>query len=93
MQAKVWLYSGKATWHFVTLPKNQSAAITRFYGSLKRGWGSLPVRVTIGKTQWTTSIFPDRKAGAYILPLKADIRKKEQIREGDTLRFVLEIRP
>lgn len=90
--AKVWLYQGKAAWHFVSLPKRQSDAIRRFYGSLKRGWGSLPVTVTIGKTVWTTSIFPESKAGTYLLPLKADVRRQENIRAGDTIRFVLEIR-
>jgi hypothetical protein len=40
-----------------------------------------------------TSIFPDRKAGAYLLPLKAEIRKSEKIRAGDTVRFVLEVTP
>lgn len=92
MQAKVWLYPGKATWYFVTLPKPQSAAIRTLFGGLKRGWGSLPVATTIGKTRWTTSIFPDRKAGAYLLPLKAEIRQKEKIRDGDTIRFRIEIR-
>ena len=59
---------------------------------MKRGWGSLPVTVTIGKTSWKTSIFPDAKAGAYLLPLKADVRKKEKILASDTVSFSLEIR-
>lgn len=91
--AKVWLYQGKAAWHFVTLPKDQSDAIRWLYGGAKRGWGSLPVAVTIRETRWMTSIFPDRKAGTYLLPLKAEIRRKENIRVGDTLRFRLEVRP
>ncbi len=94
LQGKVTLYEGsKAVWHFLVLPKKESAAISHFFGSLKRGWGSLPVLVTIGKTSWKTSIFPDRKAGAYILPLKAEVREKEKIRPGDTIRFRIEVRP
>ncbi|MBM3536813.1 MAG: DUF1905 domain-containing protein [Alphaproteobacteria bacterium] len=92
MKAKVWLYPGKATWYFVTLPKRQSTAIRTLFGGMKRGWGSLPVAVTIGKTRWTTSIFPDSKAGAYILPLKAEIRDKEAIRAGMTVHLRIEIR-
>ena len=92
MQAKVWLYQSKAAWHLITLPKPQSEAIRRLYGGMKRGWGSLPVRVTIGKTSWTTSIFPESKAGAYLLPLKADIRQAAKIKAGDTVRFRIEIR-
>lgn len=93
MQAKVTLYQGsKAVWHFITLPKKESAAISHFFGSMKRGWWSLPVSVTIGRTTWKTSIFPDSRAGAYILPLKADVREKEKIRAGTSVRFRIEIR-
>jgi hypothetical protein len=59
---------------------------------MKRGWGSLPVEVTVGKTTWRTSIFPDKKAGAYLFPLKASVRKKEGISEGDMITLVLEIK-
>ena len=92
LQAKVWLYSGQAAWHFVTLPQKESELIKELFASAKRGWGSLPVIVTIGQTQWKTSIFPDKKAGAYLLPLKADVRKKENLSAGDTIRFTVEIR-
>ena len=91
IKSKVWLYSGMAGWHFVTLPKKESNEITRVFGGLKKGWGSLPVIVTIGNTSWKTSIFPDKKAGAYLLPLKAAIRKNEKIVDNQTITFQLEI--
>lgn len=90
--AKVWLYPGDAGWYFVTLPKKQSEIIKQTCGKAKRGWGSIPVTVTIGKTSWNTSVFPDKKAGAYLLPLKFEIRKKENISTNDTIYFVLDIR-
>lgn len=90
--AKVWLYPGMAAWHFVTLPAKQSKEITDLFGGLKKGWGSLPVTVTLGNTSWETSIFPDKKLGAYLLPLKATVRKKEKIKNDDTVTFLLEIR-
>lgn len=80
-----------AGWHFVTIPKNESDKITATFSGLKKGWGSLPVIVTIGNTSWKTSIFPDKKAGAYLLPLKAAIRKKEKISDDQTITFILEI--
>jgi hypothetical protein len=93
VRGKVWLYPGKeANWHFVTLPKKQSAQIKERFEGFKRSWGSLPVRITIGKTAWNTSIFPDKKAEAYLLPIKADARKKEKIRAGDSIALVLEVR-
>ncbi len=91
IKAKVWLYPGMAAWHFVTLPVKQSDEIKEIYGGLKKGWGSLPVKVTIGKTTWKTSIFPDKKAGAYLLPLKTEVRKKEKIQEGDIVALTLEL--
>lgn len=91
IKGKVWLYSGMAGWHFMTVPKKQSDTIKKSFSSIKRGWGSLPVTVTLGKTNWKTSIFPDTKAGAYLLPLKASVRKREDVREGDTITLSIEI--
>ncbi|OGE84736.1 MAG: hypothetical protein A3J48_04205 [Candidatus Doudnabacteria bacterium RIFCSPHIGHO2_02_FULL_46_11] len=92
LKAKVWVYSGMAGWYFLTLPEKQSREIKSLFGGEARGWGSLPVVVAIGKTSWKTSIFPDKKTACYLLPLKADVRKKEGISDGDILNFSLEIR-
>ena len=92
MRAKVWIYNGKAAWHFVTLPKKQSALIKKTYGAFEVGWGSLHVIATVGKTSWKTSIFADGKRNAYLLPLKTAVRKKETIRGGDTIQFTIEIK-
>lgn len=78
-------------WHFVTVPKKESADI-KARVPLRRGWGAVPVEVTIGATTWHTSIFPDSKVGAYILPLKASVRKKERASKGDTVVIKLRIR-
>lgn len=91
LQATVWLYPGKAAWHFVTLPTDAAQDIDFYFSHVKKGWGSLPVTVTIGQTTWTTSIFPDKKAGSYLLPLKAAVREKENIEEGLMISFELEI--
>jgi uncharacterized membrane protein (UPF0127 family) len=58
---------------------------------MKRGWGSLPIIATINKTNWKTSLFPDRKSETYLLALKADVRKKEKINVGDTIKMQIEI--
>lgn len=83
IRAQVWLYPGAAAWHFITLPKTQSKKIRTLFIDMKRGWGSLPVIVRIGETEWKTSIFPDTKRDAYLLPIKASVRKKEKIKAGD----------
>jgi uncharacterized protein (DUF302 family) len=58
---------------------------------VKAGFGSVPVMVTIGKTKWKTSIFPDKRSGTYLLPLKAEVRKKESIYSGDNISLIIEI--
>ena len=82
-----------AGWHFLSVPKKDSEDIKKRFGKKQRGWGSLPVVVTLGKTVWKTSIFPDKKSGSYLLPLKADVRKKEGIFSGDKVSFSIEIKP
>jgi hypothetical protein len=89
--AKVWVYKGKGAWYFVALPKDISEQIKFFARHVGSAFGSIRVNATIGKTSWKTSIFTDSKVNAYLLPIKAEIRKKEKIKEGDTISITLEI--
>ena len=47
------------------------------------GWGMIPVTARIGRTEWTTSLWP--KDGRYVLPLKDVVRNAEGLEEGDTV--------
>jgi len=86
------VYGGVATWRFLGLPTKMAKEIKETYGKQARGWRSLPVTVTIGATTWDTSIFPDNKAGTYLLPLKASVRKAEAITDKDTVSCTISIR-
>lgn len=90
--AKLWIYPGNAAWHFITVPKKESAALKEKHGKNARGWGSLPVSVTVGKTAWETSIFPDKKSGTYLLPIKVEVRRKEGIDAGDIVKCSLSVK-
>ncbi|MBI3795287.1 MAG: DUF1905 domain-containing protein [Nitrospinae bacterium] len=93
-RGKVWLYDGgenRGCWHFVSMPKDLSAELKARFATERRGFGSLKVSATVGKTSWRTSIFPENKEGAFILPLKADVRAKEKISAGDSISFSVEI--
>ena len=68
--AKVWEHEGPAAWHFVSLPEDVADEIEATFGHRARGFGSQRVEVTIGATTWSTSIFPDRTRGTYVLPVK-----------------------
>lgn len=92
INTNIWQYPGESGWHFITVPKDISDDIRNLFGDRARGWGSLRVTITLGSSTWDTSIFPDKKEGAYILPIKADIRKRENVRMGDTVDFLLEIK-
>ncbi len=93
--SECWLWhGGKASWHFITLPKDKSEEIKFFDENMhekRRGWGAVRVLVTIGKTSWETSIFPASQLDAYILPIKADVRKKEKFAAGDEVKVSLKI--
>lgn len=85
-KSEVWIYSGgKAEWYFVTLPKNDSDEIKFWSAGRKAGWGSVRIKAKIGKTEWETSVFPERGSGCFILPLKAMVRKAEKITEGKVI--------
>jgi hypothetical protein len=88
--AKVWLYPGKAGWYFVTIKKEDAEEMKKDYMWPRRGFGAIPVNVMIGKTKWKTSIFPE-KTGSYVLPLKKEVRLKENIGEGDTIKISVEV--
>lgn len=92
VKGKVWLYPGEtAAWHFTNVDEKQSKEIKEKFSKKKRGFGSVPVMATIGKTKWKTSIFPDSRSGTYLLPLKLKVRMAEGIAHGDTISFTLDI--
>lgn len=88
VKTKVWIYEGPAPWYFVTIPKNESRKIKKKFGLFHRGWGSIPVKVKLGESTWKTSIFWEKK-GTYILPIKKEIRKNENVNNGDQKEFTI----
>ncbi|BDZ64278.1 DUF1905 domain-containing protein [Agromyces mangrovi Wang et al. 2018] len=90
-RAEVWQWDARTEegWYFVTLPVGPSEEIAD-RPRPPRGFGSVKVRVRVGGSTWSTSIFPDSKAGAYVLPLKKAVRKAEGIELGDEVEVELE---
>ena len=89
--AELWLYEGEAAWHFVTVPGDVSDDIEARTEGRRRGFGSVRVRATLGATTWTTSVFPDRGRRAYLLPVKKEVRRDEDVEAGDRVRVGLEL--
>lgn len=91
-EAALWLWQGDAAWHFVTVPADVSDEIEgRTAAGERRGFGSVRVKVTIGATTWSTSVFPDKKQAAYVLPIKKDVRTREGLSAGDKTKVTLEL--
>lgn len=89
-KGKVWVYTADTgAWHFVHVDKKVSDEIKEKTKAKRRGFGSVKVKATIGKSSWETSLFPSARDGVYLLPIKASIRKQEGIFEGDTVAVSL----
>jgi hypothetical protein len=80
-----------AGWHFISIPKSEGQIIKKDFRSHAKGWGSIPVAATIGKTSWKTSIFPEKSSGSYLLPVKAAVRKAEGIFDKSEVVLILKI--
>jgi hypothetical protein len=87
-EAPLWLTEGEGGWHFLTVPPDLSDEVRDAAGA-RRGFGSVRVRATVGRTSWTTSVFPT-KDGCFVLPVKKAVRTAEQVEQGDVLAVALE---
>ncbi len=84
---EVFCWRGPAPYFFVAVPDDLSAQIEAVSAMVTYGWGVIPVSVAIGETTWSTALFP--KDGRYLVPLRANVRRAEQLDEGDTTTIEL----
>ena len=91
--AALWIWDARRddSWTFVSLPADASEEIRELTEGVRRGFGSLRVRVSIGGSRWTTSIFPDAAKQAYVLPIKRAVRKAEGLDAGDVAKVTVEL--
>ncbi len=88
--AELWRHGGAASSYFVSLPSEISDEI-KFFRRKHSGFGTVRVKCTLGRTTWKTSLFPDKKSGSFFLPVKADVRKRENITHGDQMTVEMAI--
>ena len=84
---EIWFWRGPSPFHFVTVPDEESEELHAVSSLLSYGWGVIPVTARVGKTSWTTSLFP--KDGGYLVPIKLVVRETERLELGDTVQIVL----
>lgn len=90
-RSELWLHSGEAAWHFVTLPIEVAEEVQDASDGARRGFGSVKVRATIGGTTWSTSLFPDSASGSFVLPVKRAVRRAEDLTDGDEVDVTVEL--
>ena len=86
---EVWFWKGPSPWHFVTVPDDECRELESTADMVSYGWGMIPVTARLGATRWTTSLYP--KDGRYIVPVKAWVRKAEQVDVGDVVTIGLTV--
>ena len=82
-------WRGPAPFHFVTVPDEESGAIEAVSSLVTYGWGAIPVKARIGRTDFTTSLFP--KGELYLVPVKDAVRRAENLMLGDRVTVHLHL--
>jgi hypothetical protein len=95
--APLWRWSAKqestdpGSWSFVTLPIEVAEEVRDSLVVPPRGFGSVKVEVEVGESRWSTSVFPDKESGSYVLPVKQAVRRANGIEEGDSVSVTLRL--
>lgn len=89
-EGDIWYWRGPSPYHFVWVPETVCVGIRAIASDVTYGWGMIPVRGRIGRTEFETSLFP--KDGRYVVPIKDAVRDAEQLDDGDTVLVELAIR-
>ena len=90
-EGTVRLWPANEKFFLLGLPKDLSADIFEISDGLTNGWGSLKVEARIGTTVWRTSIFPDETLCIFELPLKALVRKQNNLDVGSVTSCEIEL--
>ena len=88
---EIWYWRGPAPHHFVTVPADECELLREASRLTTYGWGMIPVVVAVRGVRWETSLFP--KDGGYIVPIKAAVRRKLAVGEGDMVTVGLDVAP
>ena len=84
-------WRGPSPFHYVAVPDEASQDIKAVAGFVTYGWGVIPVLARIGATEFTTSLFP--KDWRYLVPIKDQVRRAEDLDLGDSVDLWLMLRP
>jgi len=74
---------GPQPYFYAPIPAEQTDELRRVARLVTYGWGCVPVQATVGGVAFRTSLFP--KDGAYLLPIKAAVRRQADVTAGDRI--------
>ena len=89
----LWIWKGSdaaGRWFFITVPEERSDEIRAHALGNPRGFRSVKVEARIDDVIWRTSIFP-LNSGGYLLPIKAEVRRKANLAAGDEVTVELDL--
>ncbi|MAW91207.1 MAG: hypothetical protein CL575_04145 [Altererythrobacter sp.] len=87
----------RGTYHLVTLTGEIAEAISmhgrlhRLEFGARRGFGSVKVVARIGRTEWKSSVFPQRGKAEWILLVSKKVTRAEDLSEGDSVAMGIEL--
>jgi hypothetical protein len=90
-RAAVIEWRGPSPYFYAPVPREHVEGIRRAAKVVSYGWGVIPVEARIGKVSFTTSLFP--KDETYLLPLKAEVRRRCGITVGDEIAVEMALKP
>ena len=82
-------WRGPAPFYFVAVPDAQVGEVRWAATRASYGWGCVPVKASVAGVEFTTSLFP--RDGGYLVPLKADVRRRAGIGAGAAIRLRLRV--
>ncbi|RKR30231.1 DUF1905 domain-containing protein [Arthrobacter oryzae] len=89
--AELFEWRGPAPFYWLSLPAEVCDYVRAQAATATYGWGAIPVSARIGGTEWETSLLP--RNGAYVLPVKKDVRTQERFGNGDAVTVTLSVAP
>jgi hypothetical protein len=88
-EAEIIEWRGPAPYFYAPVPEHLVEEVRAVARVATYGWGCVPVTVTIGGVEFTTSLFP--KDGTYLVPIKVAVRRKTGVTAGDTIAVTMTI--
>jgi len=88
---KIWKHNANGGWFFVSLPTDISEEIREHLKWQEEGWGRMKASANVNGLEWNTAIWFDKKLNTYLLPIKADIRKKASLKLDDRINVSISI--